>query len=422
MTLSSPDASQNISPELKDTSSGQSRYLGETLRQLVEPQAEPPPKPFRDALKSYLSWAKSELRDVNLQLSQATMVMVNPLTLVTAIPLVENLRINRALSTLSQVPEGRELVGLLKAANIPVRMEGDLLHKDAVFFSNLTASENGRLRALPMQIVVPPYSNHGRLVGHLAHELRHLQQAMNDVLYLGSSKQVSPVENLWYNRAIEADASATAVDISYKLHQAGHSDAWREINRSRTWPTSIAKAYETAVKRDPAALANGNAKRAAYDSWFDAKASLGDKLTQIYTSQGLTMHRVEANLHRENLRAPMRHLTADDIKKLGAMSGGVNYLDTPGQRPLDDLHYRRNNFSKHEAALIAAEHISYQSKFFDRDNPARKSALEAAQSLIKSGDRGFGQAKPSAAGPSAEPPAVSMKAKTPAMRAPSASR
>jgi len=422
MTLSSPDAPQNISPELKDTSSGQSRYLGETLRQLAEPQAEPPAKPFRDALKSYLSWAKSELRDVNVQLSQATMAMANPLTLVTAIPLVENLRINRALNTLSQVPEGRELVGLLKAANIPVRMEGDLLYKNAAFFSNLTASENGQLRALPMHIIVPAYSNHGRLVAHLAHELRHLQQAMNDVLYLGSSKQVSPVENLWYNRAIEADASATSVDISYKLHQAGHSDAWREINRGRTWPTSIAKSYETAVKRDPAALVNGAAKRAAYDSWFDAKAALGDKLTQIYTSQGLTMHRIEASLHRENLRAPMRHLTVGDIKKLGAMSGGVNYLDTPGHRPLDDLHYRHNSFTKREAALITAEHVSYQSKFFDRDNPARKSALEAAQTLIKSGDMGFGQAKPSMTGPSAEPPAISMKAKAPAMRAPSASR
>lgn len=422
MTPSLPDAPQNISAELKDTSSGQSRYLGEALRQIAEPRAEPPPKPFRDALKSYLSWAKSELRDARVQFSQATMALANPLTFVTAIPLVENLRINRALDTLSQVPEGRELVGLLKAANIPVRMEGDLFYKDAVFFSNLKASEGGQLRALPMHIVVPPYSNHGRLVGHLAHELRHLQQAMNDVLYLGSSKQVSPVENLWYNRAIEADASATAVDISYKLHQAGHSDAWREINRSRTWPTSIAKSYEAAIKRDPAALANGNAKRAAYDSWFEARGSLGDKLSEVYTSQGLHRHRVEASLHQENLRAPLRHLTADDIKKLGAMSGGVNYLDTPGQRPLDDLHYRRNSFSKHEAALIAAEHVSYQSKFFDRDNPARKSALEAAQSLIKSADMGFGQAKPSMAGPSAEPPAVSMKAKAPAMRAPSASR
>ncbi len=73
----------------------------------------------------------------------------------------------------------------------------------------------------------------------------------------------APLETLWYDRLIEADAEATATDIAYKLKDAGKPEAWDAMQKMPY--TGAAKAYEAAVLKNPNAVADGTAKRAAFD-------------------------------------------------------------------------------------------------------------------------------------------------------------
>jgi hypothetical protein len=231
---------------------------------------------------------------------------------------------------------------------------------------------------------------------------------MGNVLDTGIAKAVSPLESIWYNRVIEADASATATDIAYKLHKAGHSEAWRELQRSRSGPTNIAATYEDAIRAKPEAAEDGSAKRAAYDGWFEARGGMNRELMELYNAQGFSNYFSVSTLLRDGVldRTPLQPLQIQDIKKVGALSGGVNYLDIAGARPVDDAFYRRNSFNKEEAAWIAREHVSYQSKFFERNDPERHSALTSAMGQVRSGEslHGLKAAAPKAA--AAAPPAV----------------
>ncbi|MFN7113481.1 MAG: DUF6782 family putative metallopeptidase [Alphaproteobacteria bacterium] len=334
--------------------------------------------------------------------------MENPLALASAAPLVERLRINRALETIAKVPEGKVLVDLLKQSGVPIKMEKQFGSIGASFSSRKT-SKDGKLNIEPGEIYLPAFSNHGRLVAHLTHELRHLEQMMGNVLDPAMNKAVSPLEFIWYNRVIEADASATTTDIAYKLHKAGHSDSWKELQRERSNPTDIAAAYEAAVQKNPKAAEDGSAKRAAYDSWFEARWGMNRELAEMYNSQGFTNYvSIGGALQKGYLdNTPIQPLEPKDIKKVGALSGtGVNYLDLDGARPVDDPYYRRNTFNKYEAEWVAREHVAYQSKFFERNNPERKAAIESTQSLIKfsNDQRGLSAMSPKIAG--AVPPAA----------------
>lgn len=370
--------------KLVDTSGGTSRYLAEGLKQLAPENY--PEKNLAQRVKDYLVWdAKATLHNAKIRLQQTEITMENPLALASAVPLVERLRINRALDTIAKVPEGKVLVDLLKESGIPVKMEKKFGQTGAAL-NSMKSTRDGVLKIEPGQIILPAFSNHGRLVAHMTHELRHLQQVMGNVLDPAVTKAVSPLESIWYNRVIEADASATAVDIAYKLHKAGHSDAWQELQRSRSGPTNIAASYGEAVQKNPKAAEDGSAKRAAYDGWFEARGGMNRELAEIYNRQGFANYFPIGSALRggEMDKTPMQPLQPQDIKKVGALSGGVvNYLDIAGARPVDDAYYRRNTFNKYEAEWVAKEHVSYQSKFFERNNPERQSALAATQGIIK---------------------------------------
>jgi hypothetical protein len=393
--------------KLVDTSGGASRYLAEGLQQLAPENY--PEKNLVQRVKDYLVWdAKATLHNAKIRLQQTEITMENPLALASAVPLVERLRINRALETIAKVPEGKVLVDVLKQSGIPVQMEKQFGMTGAALTS-MKSAKDGKLNIEPGRIVLPAFSNHGRLVAHLTHELRHLQQVMGNVLDPAVTKAVSPLESIWYNRVIEADASATATDIAYKLHKAGHSDSWKELQRERSGPTNIAAAYEAAVQKNPKAAEDGSAKRAAYDGWFEARGALNRELAEIYNRQGFANYFPVGGALQSGAmeKTPVQPLEPKDIKKVGALSGtGVNYLDLAGARPVDDPYYRRNTFNKHEAEWVAREHVAYQSKFFERNNPERKAAIESTQSLIKfsNDQRGLSAMSPKIAG--AAPPAA----------------
>lgn len=364
--MAAENANDQAKPiRLIDTSLGASPGLAEALKQLDPgkyPSAQPP-TPLQ-MVKNYFAIAKSV---ANIALSQLDVTADNPSALATAVPLVQKLRIDRALNTIASVPEGKMLVDVLKDSGIPVKMDQNFLRIGAHLgtFTNAGASEGFKSRVA--DIVVPAYSTHGRLVAFLTHELQHLNQHQNGELRLAKKKFVSPLEAIWYDAAIEADAQATAVDVAYKLKQAGKPDAWDELKNGRTAAPEFTKYYEDAIKKNPNAAESGMAKRAAYDAWFDARFSNGTLMSASYAYQGWRSYKTSdaALASAKPGGAEIGPLRTSDIHKLGGLSR-VNYFDAPGGRPLDDPRYRRMPpLDATLAKVLADDHRNYQSHYFD---------------------------------------------------------
>lgn len=370
-------------PPLVDTSNGTSPRLAEAVQE-ISPEYYmnmPAPNALQKVIGYFKQGAKRVVNDVDLSLSQVAITLENPSALVTAIPLVEKLRIDRALRTIASVPEGKVLVDNLRESGIPVSMRNAPIYNGAVLVSDERMDGNGNFSKKPKEIILPAYSNHGRLVSFLIHELQHLRQATSGLLEMSEQKIVSPIEAVWYNAAIEADAKATELDISYKLHQAGHRDAWQEENRTRTTPKIFIQAYEDAIAKNPQAAANGEAKRAAFDAWHEARFSSGTKFSESYTWQGVgSWHGSAWKIHHNQATVPLAPLQADDIRKLGALSK-VNYLDLPNARPLDDPYYRQKTWTAGQAGALATRHALYQSKFLPLDTNNAKPEQAANRDL-----------------------------------------
>ncbi len=350
---------------LIDTSLGTSPGLAEALKQL-DPGKYPAPQPLSpmQMVKNYFGIAKSM---ANIALSQLDVTADNPSALATAVPLVQKLRIDRALNTIASVPEGKILVDVLKDSGIPVKMDHNFMRTGAHLGTTTIADTSEGFKSSVSGIVVPAYSTHGHLVAFLTHELQHLNQHQNGELRLAKKKFVSPLEAIWYDAAIEADAQATAVDVAYKLKQAGKPDAWDELKNSRTAAPEFTKYYEDAIKKNPNAAESGQAKRAAYDAWFDARFSNGTLMSASYAYQGWRSYKVSdmALSSAKPGGAEIGPLQAADIHKLGGLSR-VNYFDAPGGRPLDDPRYRRMPpLDASLAKILANDHRNYQSHYFD---------------------------------------------------------
>ncbi|MDY0008957.1 MAG: hypothetical protein RBS08_04555 [Bdellovibrionales bacterium] len=353
-------------PPLVDTSNGQSPRLAEAVQE-ISPEYYmnmPEPHALQKVVDYFKRGVKRAVNEVDLSLNQVTITLENPSSLVTAIPLVEKLRIDRALKTIESVPEGKVLVDNLRESGIPVSMRNAINYNGAVLVSDERIDGHGNFSKTPKEIILPAYSNHGRLVSFFIHELQHLRQSTAGLLDISKQKIISPIEAVWYNAAIEADAKATEMDIAYKLHKAGHSDAWLEENKRRTNPQFFVQAYEEAIAKNPQAVENGEAKRAAFDAWHEARFSSGAKISESYTWQGVTSWQgVSWLLHQEKKAAPpLAYLGAEDIRKLGTLSK-VNYLDLPNGRPLDDPYYRQKTWNAGQAGALAIRHALYQSKF-----------------------------------------------------------
>ena len=280
-----------------------------------------------------------------------------PLALVTALPMVEKMRLERVYDELSVVPEGKALVDQVRndptavvSLNKSLSARGGM-HK----MRNKLFNEGGfEMEAGPLRIA--SYSTHAELASTMIHELRHRQQITEGVIQPFANKIPSPVELVWYNRVIEADAVATSIDIAYKLKEAGHPSSWDEISKG-AYAGSL-EAYAARVAQDPAALNDGSAKREAFDGWFkDSSNPKFMSISEMYNRQG--MEQFHNTVPLLNGKTPITSLDAADYKKIGA-SSAVNYLDLPNYKPIDDISYRKADWSEWEGKALAQYQRRYE--------------------------------------------------------------
>ncbi|HYD19718.1 MAG TPA: DUF6782 family putative metallopeptidase [Patescibacteria group bacterium] len=283
-----------------------------------------------------------------------TCALETPSVLVTALPLVQNLRLKRALADIGSVPEGQELVAA--AANVPkINLNPDP-RVSGGYIATSTDINGTDIKQLSLEINIAGIATSGTVVGALIHELQHQRQVENKVLRAYGEKNISPVEHLWYNRMTEADAQATATDILWRMKEAGKPGHWYEAKHSGSWVADVAAAYEKKVAEDPHAVENGTAKRAAFDAWFTAA---GGAVQQHYNTQGmLTTPNFPKAEEMHKAGKPFGHLTVEDIEKIGDLSP-VNYLKIPGGAPLDSEKYRGADFDRNQAAFLHHAHTRY---------------------------------------------------------------
>lgn len=290
-------------------------------------------------------------------LTKIVVTIENPLTLVTAIPLVQSLRINRALAEIATVPEGKTLIDAL--GDTKIRLDPDPRYNGGrnTFFPSY---RDGEMKLKTFEITAQGYATQGEVIAILLHEMHHERQIKNGVMKILGEKVPSPVEQVWYERAMEADAQATATDIAWKLKEAGKPGAWRAMAADMNCMGDIAKAYADKVAADPDAVASGTAKRAAFDKWFTAKNLVGDNLSVIYNGQGINNLPKGEDLDKlYKAGKPFAPLAADDIAKLGTIAE-KNYLALPGGKPLDSMDYRQADWNAWQAG-----HLNYLHKQYD---------------------------------------------------------
>jgi hypothetical protein len=305
----------------------------------------------QDAAAQALSPLALRARNVANNLNARQPVKVRDPSILTAdTPFMRETRIALALNEIAGIPEGAALVSLVKSGAVTVDID-NTLEVGGRAWPPQRMLDDGKEVLLPGKVLMNGNMSQGEFVLTLMHELQH-QRQFDAGLYGPQSKIVSPVETVWYDRAIEADAQATAVDLAWKLKQAGKPAAW-DFARSDTYNPTIPAAYERAALADPQAVADGHAKRAAYDQWFVEATMGGDKISTNYGHQGLKhvwdTEDVAAVAAKGTPLAPM---TQGDIQKLGDLSP-VNYLKMQDQRAVDDVYYRAPDWN---AAVASGLH------------------------------------------------------------------
>lgn len=317
------------------------------------------PAPFQRFMQQADWYVSSKYASLFRKIEKAALVVKNPSALLTDLPFIARTRLALALDEMRAVPEGAALADMTKDG-LQVRIDNKL---DSAGLS-IPGTPIGKADVTefePGTVEVSGISTKGMLVLVLAHEMQHQRQIMAGLLNpYNQHKMPSPVEAVWYNRAIEADAHATAVDIAWKLKEEGKPAAWehaRYVDRCK----EMAQKYEEEALRDPASVADGRAKRAAFDHWFVQKQTLSMGLTtsQSYNSGAMSnipSAAVAFEWAKKGIK--VQPLTAADFEKLGDLSD-TNYLKIPGSRNLDDPYYRRPDWNIAEAGYLAARQKEY---------------------------------------------------------------
>jgi hypothetical protein len=248
-----------------------------------------------------------------------------------------------AMKLLSTIPEGRELVNSLHwGQHVQVELNRQPQNLSQVNFDggNFNIKSDG---------IALDYVHLPLMTVMMAHELEHMRQMNAHLLYPFHEKMPPPADRIFYNRAIEADASATATEVAWKLGQAGHPEVWEAQSK---YQPGISKAYQDAVAANPAAATDGRAKRAAYDAWYQEKDWQGIPYTQSYVMEEANAL-ITPDIVKSMAKAghPLAPVEKNDIAKLGTLSD-ANYLTLPGQRPLDDPYYRARDWSAAQGARI----------------------------------------------------------------------
>lgn len=214
-------------------------------------------------------------------------------------------RLENVFSELKKTKTGRQLIADAEAHQTTVKLESGM-------------RAYGSYDEVKNIVKLNPTSDHNRLVGTAAHELRHAQQFKNGILldaYLDMPKCY--IQN---QAVIEADACATATQVCYDLAVQGNPAPLESL---REKDAHIVNPFQNAAVQG--GLADGSAHRAAFYGWFTSYST-----RDCYDINYCKMFRQRfknATREEEKIKLERDVPVTETVEKVCSMADGKSYLD-----------------------------------------------------------------------------------------------
>lgn len=246
-------------------------------------------------------------------------------------------RIQRIVDRLKKTPEGEAVVDFIKHNNVVFEI-AEAPSNWAASTATIIGIKNGVYEYKDPMVVLKENLTDDNFVQAIVHEIGHLNQHLQKV---GNPDRIlTKEEYILFYRVAEAEAQAWATEVAWSLKEAGDPGPWQAAKN--VGYHEICDAYEMAVKNDPTAVADGRARRIAFDTWFEDEGRLA------YYNKATTDDMIPFLEHgREKIFTThgMSEGKLDDswIKKIENCSSPTPYLHHPGFRDtLKDEFYRRS--------------------------------------------------------------------------------
>lgn len=237
-------------------------------------------------------------------------------------------RCEKIMQRLAQIADGHDIVDFLYENDIEIAFDDDALFHASSLVS-IERLENGQFIYQGAKIIINTDIDDDNALQAVVHETQHLRHHFNE---LGNPKNILSLEDHKLLRALqEADAQATAIDVTYKM-KVLHGDDAPFQSTCDVGYAEMGRAYERAYQKDPEAMHNGEAKRKAFEAWFENK----DRIAHYNRDTEEVHEPFLQSLYEKYPEHGMKKgkLTNAWLKALGALSS-QNYLQRhETERPL----------------------------------------------------------------------------------------
>lgn len=262
--------------------------------------------------------------------------------------------LEKAEGMLADSPTGKDLLESSKQGHVLTRLDTQM---------DAAGMYNSQLRILSINPAAMSLDDAGSsyratMTHVLGHEHFHAFQQRTRVTETGGQStfgydqpgvnftKTDPRDDILYRMHAEAAAHAVQIQVAYELKDK-HPEVYKDIKR-QTDMAGMISAFEKEVERNPEALNNGQALKAAHEEWFspDNKA--------FHSYQGRAIRAWQIGLSRmaidmQNMdpqeaadvasQLGSKRITPEEMKHAGALPSGQNHMQLPGSAAPNDRKY-----------------------------------------------------------------------------------
>ncbi len=244
---------------------------------------------------------------------------------------------NKALDIIGRTPTGKGLLQSAEQGSVKMLMDTQYAGVGCYRAMDRTITVNPR----SMMNKGNPEAFTGEIGNILSHELCHAYQDSNDALRVThGTSELAIGESALALHHLEAGAYAMEAQVAFEAREMGHPELWNNVDAHHK---PVFDAFENAVRENPAALKNGEARRAAHDSYFKNPNLRTAYEAQIVRKYKFDNHDTWQNRNGEWIKGASIGGTRVDpavIVKMGKSPDGTNHLEIAGKPSPGDPSYR----------------------------------------------------------------------------------
>lgn len=274
--------------------------------------------------------------------------------------------LEKAEKMLAESPTGKALLESSEKGHVLTRLDTQM---------NAAGVYNPMLRILALNPAAMSLTNAGEsyratMTHVLGHEHFHAFQQRTRITEMGGKSSYSwdqpgvnftqndPREDILNRMHQEAGAYAIELQIAHELKDK-HPEVLDSI-KENTKLAGVVGAFEKTLEKDPQALTNGKAMRAAHDEWFNPE----NEVFQSYQAKAIRTWEVglkRMSMQMENMSKSeaaevasglgRKRISAEEMKYSGAQPNGQNHMTMPGSPSPKDMKYSQAFLGQFEKDL-----------------------------------------------------------------------